>query len=620
MLRFVGKRRYFSTTTRERVFAMAENWIRWDSNKETRTEMKEIMQSAESDSSAYNELEDAMNKRLKFGTAGLRGQMGPGYGKMNELTVLQATDGLCTYLIDKFGEDAARERGIVIGYDHRAKGSLSSERFASLASKLAASRGFRVHAYSDLVATPLVPYGVIDRNSLAGVMITASHNPGQDNGYKVYWENGAQIIPPHDRGIAERIDHSRDNWDTRHSKLSEFGVFDDDDDDDSMNRIIEDPFPSLSKSFVHEQSSTFRNHKACSNKDANIVYTAMHGVGYPWIQKSFEAFGLPSVIPVIEQVQPDPTFPTVKFPNPEEGADSLNLAFETAKRNESSLVLANDPDADRLAVAEKDLETGEWRVFTGNEIGTLLGHYEWKKWRDLNPDADPSQVSMLASVVSSTHLGMIAKKEGFHFEQTLTGFKWMGNRAEEMLHSDRSVLFAYEEAIGFCIRPNDFVRDKDGVTAAAVFAEMYLDLRSQDLTVSQHLRNLGDHYGHCLNRSDYVLCEDPSKIDAMFERLRCDGKYWTHCGNMEITAIRDLTTGHNMGDVLDPLPTDPSSHMITYVFDHGKSQATLRTSGTEPKVKCYVEVRGDDHDSEKTLRDRCNNVFDLVFGEMLSLP
>lgn len=165
--------------------------------------------------------------RTQTGTAGLRGQMGPGYGKMNELTVLQATDGLCTYLVDVFGEDAARERGIVIGYDHRAKGSLSSERFASLASKLASSRGFRVYKYSDLVATPLVPYGVINKNSLAGVMITASHNPGQDNGYKVYWENGAQIIPPHDRGIAERIDQSRDNWSTRHSELSDFGVFDD---------------------------------------------------------------------------------------------------------------------------------------------------------------------------------------------------------------------------------------------------------------------------------------------------------------------------------------------------------------------------------------------------------
>ena len=585
-----------------------------------------------------------MHLRTQTGTAGLRGQMGPGYGKMNELTVLQATDGLCTYLVDVFGEDAARERGIVIGYDHRAKGSLSSERFASLASKLASSRGFRVYKYSDLVATPLVPYGVINKNSLAGVMITASHNPGQDNGYKVYWENGAQIIPPHDRGIAERIDQSRDNWSTRHSELSDFGVFDDGHINCTLcwsakcenitthsnvtlrntgtKRNIEDPFPSLSKSFVHEQSSTFRNHDVSksSEEKGNIVYTAMHGVGYPWIKKSFEAFDLPSVIPVAEQVQPDPTFPTVKFPNPEEGADSLNLAFETAERNGSSLVLANDPDADRLAVAERDLETGNWRVFTGNEIGTLLGHYEWKKWRDSNPDADPSQVSMLASVVSSTHLGMIAKKEGFHFEQTLTGFKWMGNRAEELLESNKgqNVLFAFEEAIGFCVRPNDFVRDKDGVTAAAVFAEMYLDLCSQDLTVSKHLENVGDQYGYCLNRSDYVLCEDSKKIDATFERLRRGGKYWTHCGDLEITAIRDLTTGYNMGQTLDPLPVDPSSHMITYVFDHGKSQATLRTSGTEPKVKCYVEVRGEE-DDEKTLRDRCDHVFSLVFGEMLNI-
>jgi len=617
----IKTRRFLSTTSeRNNIFAMAENWTQWDSNEETRQTMETMIKESKESTEAYDALVEAMSSRLKFGTAGLRGKMGAGYGKMNELTVLQATDGLCTYLIDTFGEDAAKMRGIVIGFDHRARGSLSSERFAKLASKLAASRGFRVHAYSKQVATPLVPYGVLDRKALAGIMITASHNPGQDNGYKVYWENGAQIIPPHDRGIAERIDRSRENWSDRVSELRELSVLDNGN-NEIFDNNIQDPFPDLSDSFVRKQSSTFASSSSSSssnNKGQNIVYTAMHGVGYPWILKSFKAFDLPEVIPVTEQVQPDPTFPTVKFPNPEEGADSLNLAFETAKRNDASLVLANDPDADRLAVAEQDTETGTWRVFTGNEIGTLLGHYEWSKWRDANPGVDPSEVSMLASVVSSTHLGMIARKEGFCFEQTLTGFKWMGNRAQELLDKNQSnVLFAFEEAIGFCVRPNDFVRDKDGVTAAAVFAEMYLDLRRQGLTVSQHLQILGERYGHCLNRSDYVLCEDPIRIDKMFERLRRNGEYWTHCGDMEITSIRDLTTGHNSGGTLDPLPCDPSSHMITYVFDHGKSQATLRTSGTEPKVKCYVEVRGDGEENEQVLRDRCDHVFDLVFGEML---
>eukprot|EP00939_MAST-03C_sp_MAST-3C-sp1_P004064 g4064.t1 len=467
-------------------------------------------------------------------------------------------------------------------------------------------------------------------------MVTASHNPGPDNGYKVYWENGAQIIPPHDIGIAKCIDESRMTWsESRSHAVSDLAR---DVAELYTSPLCEDPYSETVDAYCKDQVKAFCRHgdynrsaARSESDDVSIVYTAMHGVGLPYVQKTFAGFGLPNPVVVDEQALPDPDFPTVAFPNPEEGVDSLNLAFETARKNGCTVILANDPDADRLAVAERVENDDEspWRVFTGNEIGTLLGHWEWSKWREANPNSDPSRAVMLASAVSSTHLGMISEVEGFGFEQTLTGFKWMGNRAQELERSDdRDVLFAFEEAIGFCVGPNTFVRDKDGVTAAAVFAEMYLQLRERGLTVSEHLKQLGERYGHCLNRSDYVICEDAITISRIFDRLRDGGNYWETCGPLSISGVRDLTTGYDSAtpDNKTLLPASASSQMITYSFDGGKSQATLRTSGTEPKIKCYVEVRGrrdgdsksnDGVESYEDLRSYCNDVFDAVQSEML---
>ncbi|CAL4067338.1 unnamed protein product, partial [Meganyctiphanes norvegica] len=299
------------------------------------------------------------------------------------------------------------------------------------------------------------------------------------------------------------------------------------------------------------------------------------------------------LIPVKEQMDPDPEFPTVKFPNPEEGKSALDLSFKTANENDSTVILANDPDADRLAVAEK-LPDGNWKVFTGNEEGAVLGWWAWYRSRKLTPNLDPDQCYMIASTVSSKILGAIAKKEGFHFVETLTGFKWMGNKADELLCQGKTVLFAFEEAIGYM--NGSEVLDKDGVSAAMRLAEMAADLQTQGKSLVQQLHHIYETYGYHVSCNSYFICKDQEIINAMFDRIRnfngpkayptsvCDGKY-------TINSVRDLTTGYDSSqkDQRAILPVDPSSQMITFSFDNG-CVLTLRTSGTEPKIKYYSEM------------------------------
>jgi phosphoglucomutase/phosphopentomutase len=359
--------------------------------------------------------------------------MGAGYSKMNDLTVIQTTQGFCRYLESCF-EQTIKKRGVVIGHDARH----NSQRFAALAAAVFLSQGIRVYLYHDIVPTPYVPFAVVHYGTVAGIMITASHNPKEDNGYKVYWENGAQIIRPHDSNIAKSIEINLEPWPQAwDSSLA------------TQSPLRLDPLDEVNEKY-HQAVST----QCCFNGELNedtkmkFTYSAMHGVGYQFVQRLFSQFGIPEVIPVKEQVTPDPDFPTVKFPNPEEGKSALALSIETANANNSSVILANDPDADRLAVAEKQ-ESGVWHVFTGNEIGTLLGWWAFYNHKRQHPEQFPGDVYMLASTVSSKMIGSMAQVEGFKFIETLTGFKWMGNQAQELMSQGKTVLFAFEEAIGF---------------------------------------------------------------------------------------------------------------------------------------------------------------------------
>lgn len=574
-----------SSLTADDIRGKAEQYVRWDPNATTRDAVRSMLDSGDDVG-----LAKVMSTRLAFGTAGLRGKMGPGYHAMNDLVVVQTTQGLAAYLESTFGTDIAHSRGVTIGYDHRATpdGSLSSKQFGLYAAAVLLERGFNVYLLesSGFAATPIVAYCTLAKKCAAGIMVTASHNPKEDCGYKLYWDNGAQIIPPNDTGIASAILAALQPW-----KAYDLEAV-------RKHPNCVDPTSEIADQYFQKAASSACFH-ASKHVDWNaqkdplkIVYTAMHGVGHQWCIRSFDSFGLAPFFPVEAQVEPDPLFPTVTFPNPEEGKGALLLSIETAEKVKADIILANDPDADRLAVAERVGDTKEWKIFTGNEIGCLLGHWAW--FNHVANGGTGENAVMLCSTVSSLILKAMAKKEGFVFEDTMTGFKFMGNRTEQLEKEGKTVLFAYEEAIGFCF--GNIVRDKDGVVASAVFAEMAQYLRHEKgVSVSDHLKSLYEKYGYFAAYNGYFYWNENSTVDALFRTLRNGGNYQLRCGPYVIENVRDLTgDGYDSGRKnFKPLLPCSSSNMITYYFRNG-CVCTFRLSGTEPKLKYYIELSAAD--------------------------
>ncbi|CAG0883843.1 unnamed protein product [Darwinula stevensoni] len=413
-------------------------------------------------------------------------------------------------------------------------------------------------------------------------MITASHNPKNDNGFKVYWNNGAQIVSPHDKGIQACIEECLEPWETSWDT----SVL-------QMSPLKKDPLPQVMDSYYKYLVAMSYDRQLNANTAIKFTFTPMHGVGEEYVEHAFSVCGFKPFVKVEKQKDPDPDFPTVPFPNPEEGKCALDLAMQAAAEAHSGVILANDPDADRLGVAEK-LPNGEWKIFTGNEIGALLGWWLWHCYKHKNPQCDPNDVYMISTAVSSKILAAIAKKEGFHFVETLTGFKWMGNKAEEFMKKGKTVLFAFEEAIGFMCGPRPL--DKDGINACIRLAELVAYLEQiEKRSLSEKLLNIYSTYGYHVNRNSYYLTHDPERIKVLFNRLRnfpgSSIGYPERCGTFPIKHVRDLTVGYDSSQVNKKpiLPTSKSSQMITFYLENG-CVATLRTSGTEPKVKYYAEI------------------------------
>lgn len=556
-----------------KIEALAKEWIEIDYHKPTKEAIQKLLNEGNE-----AELDKLLSKRLAFGTAGLRGPMGAGYNRMNHVTVFQCTQGIVAYLEKTFEPAKLKEMGVVIGYDHRQNSTgVDSEMMARVAAAVCVSKGIKVYLFGKMVATPMVPFGVKFKGCAAGMMVTASHNPKDDNGYKMYGSNGAQLCEPHDQAIADLILTNLKPW-------ADYGTLANTVRDSAL--CVED-LDGISAAYYKEMGETLCYHKA-DNAAAKlkIVYTAMHGVGAPFCERSFATFGHNAFFPVEEQNKPDPAFPTVAYPNPEEGKGALQLSFETAARVGSPLVLANDPDADRLAVAEQKAD-GTWRMFSGNEIGMLLAH-----WLFTKASLPPAKLAVVASTVSSKMTRALAQKEGMRFEETLTGFKWICNKKFDLQQEGYQVVVAFEESIGFCC--GDLVNDKDGVCAAAVFAEMANQLYAKNMTVAQHMTTLYDTYGHFISRQGYVVVPDPSLTVAIFDRLR-NGEYPKTCGKFAIKEVRDLTVGYDTStpDHKTTLPASQSSQHLTFTFENG-CVANLRGSGTEPKLKYYVELNGPD--------------------------
>jgi phosphomannomutase len=502
--------------------AAAQAWLAEDPDPDTREELAKLLASGDD-----AELRDRFAARLEFGTAGLRGALGAGPNRMNRVVVMRAAAGLASY-VKAHGGGA-----VVIGYDARHK----SDVFAHDTAAVMAGAGLPAMVLPRPLPTPVLAFAIRHLGCAAGVMVTASHNPPQDNGYKVYLGEGSQIVPPADAEISAEID-SVGPLST--IPLGEEWV--------TLDDEVLDSYVARTSSLVREDVP----------RDLKVVYSAMHGVGGSVVLRTVQGAGFPEPIRVTEQFNPDPDFPTVAFPNPEEPG-AIDLALTAAAEHAADLVIANDPDADRCAVAVATRD-GSWRMLRGDEVGVLLGLHLLQRG---------TRGTFANSIVSSSLLGRIAAKHGVDHEETLTGFKWIARVP--------GLAYGYEEALGYCVDPAD-VRDKDGISAALLVCELASTLKSQGRSLLDLLDDVMREYGLHATDQLSVRVDDLALIGAAMDRLRAVPP--TSLGGLRVLSIDDL----ERGDGGLP-PTDG----LRYHLESG-ARVIVRPSGTEPKLKCYLEV------------------------------
>lgn len=543
--------------------ARALEWLREDPDETTRAELQAIL-----DAGDVDQLKDRFGAKLEFGTAGLRGVLGAGPNRMNRAVVIRTTAGLCAYLRDKIQDVATR--GVVIGYD----GRRMSREFAEDAAEVCAGAGIKAYLFGSVTPTPLTAFAVTALGAAAGVMVTASHNPPEYNGYKVYWENGAQIIPPHDVGIAAAIDAVGPLASVARPILKE-----------ARGRGLVVDVPEDLESRYLDALSALSRHPGVGT-DLVIVYTPLHGVGKKLTVAALSRAGFKHVHTVAEQAEPDGNFPTVAFPNPEEKG-AMDLALALARTRGADLVLANDPDADRLAVAVPDGE-GHFVQLTGNDVGALFAYYLLVD----DPHPAPDRL-VINSIVSSPLLGVMARELGVRHEEVLTGFKWIANRAIELeRETGTQFVFGYEEALGYTV--GTVVRDKDGIGAAAIFAELAGFYHSQHgRDVLEQLEQIYRRFGLYASAQHSVTVkglEGTAVIRRIMDSFRNAPP--TDVGGYAVVIVSDFKRGERRTVASGEVErlTLPSSNVIAYWLSDG-SRITLRPSGTEPKIKYYFDVR-----------------------------
>ena len=513
------------------LLATAKDWAASDPDPQTAAQLNELITRAEGgDADAVEELTDAFNGTLQFGTAGLRGKLGPGSNRMNRVVVARAAAGLAEYLRQHDG------KAIVIGYDARR----NSDVFAHDTAEIMTGAGIAAMVLPHALPTPVLAFAIRHLGCDAGVMVTASHNPPDDNGYKVYLGDGSQIVPPADAEISACI-----------SAVGPIGEIPRDQHYVTLDNAV------LAAYTAHAESLL-----APGPRDAQAVYTAMHGVGGEVFMQVATECGFPAPRKVIEQFDPDPTFHTVPFPNPEEpGAMDLSLA-EAAKAP-ADIIIANDPDADRCAAG---VPVGDgWRMLTGDETGALLGW--WTVQRALARGVKPAGV-MAQSIVSGTLLRDIAEAAGMQYATTLTGFKWISRVP--------GLVFGYEEALGYCVDPSA-VADKDGITASLLMLEMAAHLKAEGRTFHDVLDDLARDHGVHVTSQVSVRVSDISLIGDAMARLRATPP--SELGGRKVLAMDDLSAG------VDGLPPTDG---LRFTMDGAR--VIIRPSGTEPKLKCYLQV------------------------------
>jgi phosphomannomutase len=526
------------------LIATAQAWLDQDPDATTRAELTELIEAATAgDSSATTELASRFDGRLEFGTAGLRGELGAGSARMNRVLVAQAAGGFAAFLLSKAAITGAKP-SIVIGYD----GRTNSEVFARDTAEIMAGAGIRAILLPRMLPTPVLAFAVRHLDVSAGVMVTASHNPAADNGYKVYlgdFDAGSQIVPPVDGEIAAHIEAAASvsidllprstKYETAKEKVLDAYV--------AQTAALGDP----------------------SLPAPTFVYTAMHGVGWETAKRVFAKAGLGEPVVVTEQISPDAAFPTVAFPNPEEPG-ALDLSIAKAIEIGADLVVANDPDADRLAIAVPSPDG--FRRLSGNEVGALLG---WAAAESINV-RDGNGV-LAASIVSSPALREIARKYNLDYADTLTGFKYISRVG--------GLGYGFEEALGYLVDPGK-VRDKDGISAAVVFLRLVASLKASGKTLADHQAAFDEKFGAFASSQISLRMTDLAEIPRLMSTLRAE--YPRDIGGIVVESIDDFAEGFG---------AFPASDILRFWLA-GNARVIVRPSGTEPKLKVYIDASSTD--------------------------
>jgi phosphomannomutase len=511
----------------------AHRWLAEDPDPRTRAELQELLdQATNGNADAMQTLQDCFAGPLEFGTAGLRGELGPGPHRMNRVVVAQTAAGIAEYL-------QAHEGGtVVIGYDARH----NSEVFAKESAQVFAGAGLVTMVLPEPLPTPLLAFAVKHLKCAIGVMVTASHNPAKDNGYKVYLSDGSQIVAPVDQDISRRIARLADR---------PFADIPRSDNWIPLDNSVRDAYTRRTASLIPADAA----------RQITTVYTPLHGVGGSILEDVFRAAGFPIPIRVVDQFDPDPDFPTLTFPNPEE-AGALDAAIRTARECGADLILAHDPDADRCAIAVP--AGSDWRPLHGDEIGALLG---W--WLAQRPLTIASGNVMAQSLVSGGMLQPIAEAHGFRYERTLTGFKWIARVPD--------LTFGYEEALGYCVDP-EAVADKDGISAALIITALAAHLAREGTSLVDILDDLARRYGVYANDQVSERVKEVRIIDAAMTRLRTTPP--TSIGGLAVRRVTDLATG--------PWGLPSTDGLFLELTDDAR--VIIRPSGTEPKIKAYIQT------------------------------
>ena len=539
------------------------------------------------------EIEDRFYKELEFGTAGLRGVIGAGTNRMNIYTVGKATQGLANYIIKQHGE----ERGVAISYDSR---HMSPE-FSKEAALILNANGIKTYLFDALRPVPELSFAVRELKCIAGIMITASHNPPKYNGYKVYWEDGAQIVPPVDKEIIEEVNKVEDYGSIKKISQEEAeskGLF------NVVGKEIDEKYMDVLEKLVLNPEVIKKE------KDLKIVYTPLHGTGNKPVKNILKRLGFENVYVVKEQELPDGDFPTVDYPNPED-PKAFKLALDLAKEKDADVVLATDPDADRLGVYAKDSKTGEYKSFTGNMSGLLIAEYELSQKQERN--MIPKNGVLIKTIVSSNLADSIAKNYNIDLMEVLTGFKYIGEQIKifEQTH-EHTYLFGFEESYGCLIGTH--ARDKDGIAAVMALCEAAAYYKDKGLTLWDQMINIYEKYGYFKEDLMSITLEGASgakQIQEMMENLR--NNVPSKIGDYTVEKFRDYKTGKiiDMKTKEESKTGLPVSNVLYFDLEND-SWVCVRPSGTEPKIKFYVGVKGtnmqDAENKVKKLKEDLNEI------------